>query len=297
MARLALPVPVVPEVRFLEGLSYLQRRRVIRHRMQGQYPRFFYKFRPADLKDEMALLARLRSFFVESHLWLSHHESFNDPFDMKAHVVVEGSREEKEARLKALITDHSGAPWKRRREMLRDWMARPPAQMAAMLAEAFRQLAGSAGICSFGGDPRSILMWTHYAQNHEGYCLQFEFARDPRTFGWAQEVEYKDEYPRVNFVDRSKVPDQLFTVLTRKHSGWSYEKEWRLIHLEGANSLMSFRPESLVGIIFGCRAPTALYSKVRTMLAERDKAGLPPVRVYRAEQDRRAYRLRIRRAT
>ena len=43
-------------------------------------------------------------------------------------------------------------------------------------------------------------------------------------------------------------------VLTRKHSGWSYEKEWRLIHRQGANSLMSFRSESLVGIIFGSRA-------------------------------------------
>lgn len=170
MARLASPLPAVPEVRFLESLSYLERRSVIRRRMQGQYPRFFYKFRSADLKDEKALLAQLRSFFVESHLWLSHHESFNDPFDMKAHVVLEGSQEDKEARFKALIADHSGAPRKQRREMLRNWMARSPAETETMLGEAFRQLASSAGICSFGGDPRSIVMWTHYAQNHEGYC-------------------------------------------------------------------------------------------------------------------------------
>jgi hypothetical protein len=265
--------------------------------MQGQYPRFFYKFRSADLKDENTLLARLRSFFVDSHLWLSHHEDFNDPFDMKAHIFVGGSREEKEARFKALIADHSGAPWKKRREMLRKWMAIPPAEAEAKLAGALHELAGSAGICSFGGDPRSILMWTHYAQNHEGYCLQFEFARDPRTFAWVQEVQYADEYPEVNFVDRSKLPDELYIVLTRKHSGWKYEKEWRLIHRNGANSLMSFRPESLVGIILGCRAPAALFSIVKAVLAEREKAGFPRMRMYRAEQDSRAYRLRSWRTT
>lgn len=134
MAKLAPPLPVVPEVRLLEGLSYPARRTVIRRRMQGQYPRFFYKFRSADLKDENALLARLRSFFVDSHLWLSHHENFNDPFDMKAHIYVGGSREEKESRFKALIANHSGAPWKKRREMLRDWMAIPEPEAEAKLA-------------------------------------------------------------------------------------------------------------------------------------------------------------------
>ena len=297
MARLAPPLPVIAQVRFLEDLPYLERRRVISRQMPKEYPRFFYKFRSAELRDERDLLARLRSFFLESHLWLSHHERFNDPFDMKANVVFEGSQQEKQARLKALIADRSGASREQRRETLKNWMARPPAEVAAMLSEAFRELAGSAGICSFGGDPRSILMWTHYAQNHEGYCLQFEFAQDSRTFAWVQEVQYKDEYPSVNFVDRSTLPDQLFEVLTRKHSGWSYEKEWRLIHRQGANSLMPFRPESLVGIILGCRAPAALSSAVKSVLVEREKADLPPVWMYLAEQDSRAYKLRIRRVT
>jgi hypothetical protein len=228
---------------------------------------------------------------------MSHHESFNDPFDMKAHVALEGSREQIEARFKALIADRTNARRRERREILRNIMSRPRAELQAALQEIFRQSAGQAGICSFAGDPRSILMWTHYARDHEGVCLQFEFARDPRTFTWAQEVQYSDEYPRINYADRSRLPDQLYAALTRKHSGWRYEKEWRIVHLAGANTNLPFRADSLVGLILGCRATEEHRSAVEALLAERTKAGLPALRRYRAEQHPTAYQLVIRRST
>jgi hypothetical protein len=268
---------------------------MIRRKVVGaEYPRFFYKFRAANI-DNAKLPERLRTFLINSQLWLSHHKSFNDPFDMKAHVVLEGTEKQIERRFKALIADRTGGRRSERRQMLRKWMKRSRAENEAILNETFTQSAGAAGICSFGGDPRSILMWAHYAQNHEGFCVQFAFAGDPRTFAWAQEVQYADEYPRINYTDHANLPDALYTVLTRKHSGWSYEKEWRIVHLAGANTLLQFRPEALVGVILGCRAPVQLRSILEGVLEERKAAGLPAVKIYKAEQHPRAYKLVIKR--
>lgn len=290
------PPDIAPHLSYLEGLPYRERRTAIKRRVHPQYPRFFYKFRALDPNDARSI-AKLRTLLVESRLWMSHHESFNDPFDMKAQVVLEGTARQMEDRFKALIADRSGARRQERREMLRNIMSRSRADIEATLQTTFRESAGAAGICSFAGDPRSILMWTHYAQNHEGVCLQFEFAGDPRTFAWAQEVKYAAEYPRINYVDTSTFGDQLYTVLTRKHSGWSYEKEWRIVHLAGANTLLPFRAESLSGLIMGCRATDQHRSAVKALLAERINAKLPQVRLYRAEQHPSAYELIIKRWT
>jgi hypothetical protein len=42
--------------------------------------------------------------------------------------------------------------------------------------------------------PDSTLMWSHYADNHKGICL--EFALGDRLFGSAQKVEYLATYPK-----------------------------------------------------------------------------------------------------
>ena len=295
----APPYPVPAELQgsidALEKLSYFQRRIIVKRRMPGQYPRFFYKFRAANTGDSQ-LMARLRGFLIDSRLWLSDHASFNDPFDMKADVVIEGTPEEIEARFRSLLEFHGeGEAPEIQAESLKRIMALPPTEKDAIIQNVFRASAGQVGICSFGGDPRSILMWAHYAQNHEGICFQFSFAGDPRTFAWAQEVEYKDEYPRINWRDRSSVPDALYAVLTRKHPGWRYENEWRLVHLAGAKSLLPFRPESLVGVILGSRANEHLKDAVIAVLDERKAAGLPSVRLFKAEEHWREYRLVIRR--
>src|ERR1017187_864386 len=42
--------------------------------------------------------------------------------------------------------------------------------------------------------PNSTLMWSHYADNHKGICL--EFATGHPLFGSAQKVQYLSSYPK-----------------------------------------------------------------------------------------------------
>jgi hypothetical protein len=316
MADIAPPIPITPYIdnvlTHVETLSHWRRRLFVKNRMRADYPRFFYKFFPID-PHEAKSIGYLRDMLVESRFWLADHRQFNDPFDLKANVAFEGTRAEKERRLKALIANQSaGAPRKARKEMLVQMMARSDEEWVGALEEIFRNRANDIGVCSFATDtkpfpgrrredqipaptttvrlgPRSILMWAHYGRSHEGVCLQFETILCPRVFTYAQQVEYSEEYPRVNYV--SNLEESLLVPLTRKHKGWHYENEWRLLHMQGARTYLPFDPAALRRLIVGCRAPAATYAAVVSLLDERKAKGRPPVRLLRAVQHPREYKL------
>ncbi len=72
--------------------------------------------------------------------------------------------------------------------------------------------------------PDSILMWSHYAENHKGICL--EFRNDNPTIQSAKQVIYRSKYP-VWLINESK--EKSLELLLTKSEVWSYEKEYRLI--------------------------------------------------------------------
>lgn len=147
------------------------------------------------------------------------------------------------------------------------------------------------GVCSFAGDPRSILMWSHYAASHTGICIQFERARHYDLFAGALPVEYSQDYPGVNWI--KYVESDFINVLLRKYIGWEYEKEHRLIDVTGANRSFEFRPEALTAVLLGCQASRSVKSLVRETLRERASAEMPAVKVYQVVKAQKKYSLVI----
>ncbi len=316
MVDLAPPIPSTPFIESvltrLETLSYWQRRLFMATKMPAQYPRFFYKFFAADPSNTNTI-RNLRDVIVESRFWLADHQKFNDPFDLKATLVIEGTAQEKERRLKGLAaTQMPGTLRRERRTAVARMMAQSDASLTSVINEVYRMRSKEIGVCSFATDskphpgsrhdkhratasaglgPCSILMWAHYGRNHEGICLQFETISCPRVFAYAQEVQYSDEYPRVNFLKGFQ--DSLLTPLVRKHKGWAYEKEWRFLHMTGANTYLPFDSRGLRRVIFGCRASTNVYAAIESLLDERQSKGLPPVMRLRAVQHPSEYKLRL----
>jgi hypothetical protein len=315
MADVAPPIPTTAFIESvltqMEALPHWQRRMYVRKRVAAQYPRFFYKFFEADPGNPKSM-RNLRDVLVESRFWLADHRRFNDPFDLKANVVFEGTQREKENRLKSLIANQSpGARRKERQKILAQMMASNAADWAPALKEIFTNRTIDIGVCSFAADakpfpgrrddelgarpsgvrfgPHSILMWAHYGRNHEGVCLQFETALCPRVFTYVQEVQYSDEYPRVNYVNNPE--ESLYLPLVRKYKGWEYEKEWRLLHITGARMYFPFAPAGLRRVIFGCRASADVYAAVESLLDERKAKGHPTVKLFRAVQHPTEYKL------
>lgn len=106
------------------------------------------------------------------------------------------------------------------------------------------------GIACFSEHFDNILMWSHYANGHRGFCLEFDTSFDP--FVKATNVNYSQKLPEFQRTDKGL--DLLMILARTKSIGWSYEKEWRVFHEEG-NKEYGFDFAALTGVYFGCEMP------------------------------------------
>lgn len=274
--------------------SYRDRRRFLRRKVRPSYPRYIYKFRRLD-PDRADANRSLVDILVESRLWLSSPESFNDPFDMTARVIAQCDVATKKRKLSALLSEHR--PNLDRNEHARElarMLALPDHHWGQLAVAAYDRQTRRAGVCSFAGDPRSVLMWSHYSSDHAGVCIQFEIAQNPVALLEAIRVTYDEAYPTVNwFAD--DFAEQLKTSLLRKHPNWGYEIERRIIRIGEGNTHLAFLPSAVTGVIVGCRASDRHRAVLAEILRERGRRGLPNVRLLRAEKHAARYALRLRR--
>lgn len=80
-------------------------------------------------------------------------------------------------------------------------------------------------ICSFTNNENSMLMWSHYTNNHQGIMIEYSFGRELPSGLGIEKVQYRNKSKR--FIDKNKYIFNQF--LLTKNDEWSYEKEVRLI--------------------------------------------------------------------
>jgi hypothetical protein len=144
--------------------------------------------------------------------------------------------------------------------------------------------------------PDSTLMWSHYAENHNGVCL--EFSVDDPVFGFAQEVTYLSSYPP--WAPHSLMSTEHPSVLLTKSDDWRYEREYRIIGLaEGikrsvgpehplvlSGNFLRLGKGTLQAVIVGCEAD---YEKIKATAQAID----PSLKIKHAVRARSRYRLEI----
>lgn len=86
-----------------------------------------------------------------------------------------------------------------------------------------------------------------------GVCLGFEPSIEAIDFACAYPVIYRDERPTINLIRRSVGAELLDKLLLTKASGWSYEREWRMVAQDIRTRLRSFPPQTLREVILGAR--------------------------------------------
>ena len=110
------------------------------------------------------------------------------------------------------------------------------------------------GVFSLSEPNNNILMWSHYADEHRGICL--EFARsETNTLGNPEHcvpVCYSLDVPTFMPRELEEQP-AVSKVLTTKGLYWEYEAEWRVISHQ-SNTALPF-PGDLTGVIFGFAMP------------------------------------------
>jgi hypothetical protein len=96
-------------------------------------------------------------------------------------------------------------------------------------------------------------MYSHYAKDHTGVCLQF-LVTNNEFYDALFPIHYANEFPQLKFTE---LDDDLTPLLKAellwKSIHWAYEKEWRIIKVEGER-MYKFPEEILTGIILGIQA-------------------------------------------
>lgn len=76
-------------------------------------------------------------------------------------------------------------------------------------------------ICCFSTDYRHTLLWSHYADSHQGACLEVEVTSKLEPY----EVDYSPDMPNA-------ARDNIERILTHKSTYWQYENEVRFFKNE-----------------------------------------------------------------
>lgn len=211
--------------------------------------------------------------FQDMRLWSAKPERFNDPFDCD----LEMTKGITEADVMHTVQELHG----KRRDKWPTQIAKyvktlfnrtgkfTPAERARIDKEIQRVIDDNknSGVVCLSEVNDSILMWSHYAQNHTGICIEFDRTPD-NPLGDPEictPVEYSSKYPVIDFGKMLLNRDgQTLNLMMRyKADCWAYEKEWRVITDHGDKQC------NLVGnirkVIFGLRTPAAFQNSIKKL--------------------------------
>lgn len=196
----------------------------------------------------------IEDIILENHLYLAIPSTFNDPFEyrftMPHEQLSNGLSEEKS-------------------QYTADYM--------------FEHLRQSMGVVSFSTQSDNILMWSYYADNHRGICIEFNASIQDTVLSKARPVFYQDSFPKVTIN-----PREMKQILLSKSSKWAHEKEWRIIDKEGGRRL-KFEPTTLRSIILGCQISDFNKERILKLLHRLNR----PLNIYQAKIRQGHYRLDI----
>ncbi|MBA2858331.1 hypothetical protein HNP93_001032 [Methanococcus maripaludis] len=189
--------------------------------MQIKYenmPEKLYRYRPIKNK----FLKELKN----GNIWISSADNLNDPFECMYKI---GSS----AFLEIYAKAHGIAPSPE--------IKIETENICRSLLEndkSIESLKKSTYICCFSEFNDSKLMWSHYADGHKGFCIEYDFKNEQTEEELIYSlfpIIYREElFDLVPHLLRNDNPNPLIEIYLAmfKEISWSYEHEWRIIFPE-----------------------------------------------------------------
>lgn len=226
------------------------REKVLREGIEeGFYPRYLCKYWSFD---------SAKRFLESSLIKYSSCYDFNDPFEGAFGLIGNVTKEEWSEFLKRFSINNS------QDIAIGTTMYE---EVKKMMTNVIYKALQCVGIFCLAQENDNLLMWAHYAKEHEGVCLKFDLLKDTKAFSSLHKVVYSTDYLNFNFVtDLSRVND----ILVHKSVEWMYEGEYRVLKLNGVG-LGAVNPESLVEIDFGCRMSMENKQAIKNIVSRNPK--------------------------
>lgn len=151
--------------------------------------------------------------------------------------------------------------------------------------------------------PDNLLMWSHYAESHRGYCIGFNsnhsFFNRKRSekdeFYHLRKVKYLAHRPSKSLVDMNGTD-----IFLLKSNAWEYEQEWRMcavlpdadttINFTAAPAvhLFKFPADAIEEIIVGVNADSSLTESIKNII---DRTEFSHVKVKQASVSEKEFTL------
>jgi len=114
-------------------------------------------------------------------------------------------------------------------------------------------------ICSFSEINDSILIWSHYADYHKGFCTEYSFTDLPCDNQLSKYIFPVIYSPKLYNITPCMInsPKSNYNILSRlllylrKSEEWKYQKEWRLVTL--SENPYSYKMPTPTAIYFGAK--------------------------------------------
>lgn len=239
---------------------------------------------------------RLADILMNHRVYCSNPANFNDPWDGKPyfdpHLLDDPTN-------RALTTEFLIANQRADRQsdsddhLLRTDLALLKHGMQLFSRHLVDFVSERWGVYCLSPISTSTLMWSHYARDHKGICL--EFGVSGSKFMVARQVQYSAEYPALVLGD----PDLHRKLLAIKSDDWQYEQEFRMLGVRWADmpnppllmegNYLPINPNDLTAIILGCQADPATISAIIALIKEH----APRVAVKQAKRALNKYQLII----
>jgi hypothetical protein len=227
-------------------------------------------------------------------LWFSKPESFNDPFDCDINFeIVDITQDNLRLlfeRIRASAPDKNGLDKKyllsgRINQTFMNYVI----QFSLMGIAEYKKKWAQIGVACFSEIKDNILMWSHYANGHQGFCLEFDTTFSPFIETEKEtpiKVHYSNSYPPLSLLNilNSNLPPLPKTLLGTKSLHWCYEAEWRVLSFIG-DIEYPYKEVALTGVYFGCRMKESDKSNIATILAD------SPTRLYQMQKSNAEFRI------
>ncbi len=135
--------------------------------------------------------------------------------------------------------------------------------LQAMLTKLVRVKIANTGILCFTENPKDIIMWAHYANNHRGICLDITIPKDTHSL---KKLRYTEEQPIFAIHESmNERHGKLMELFYTKSIHWQHEEEWRMVATEG-DVAREIPGASITQIIYGINSSEETKEKISELI-------------------------------
>lgn len=267
--------------------------------MRSQNPKSLFKY--------LSFGERLLDQLCRDEVYYADPASFNDPLDCQPVVKADISDNELQRLLAAMVVRRFDNEFSAAMKKVRLHGEKATARCTALAERAAQELIGEIrdsatnpevedqlvfirneltreieremrkgydrGVLCLSSKFDSPLMWSHYADQHRGVCIEYDVTMlKPHelhkvSYGASREVLISQLYSFTFEGSKSARNAIDKACLLTKASEWRYEREWRILGQLGSQG----SPVKLKSIIFGMNCPDMLRHTIEKALNGRDE--------------------------